>query len=101
MPANLVNGLPQARMGDLVTGAVCTGAVTVTTAVNMLIKGRPCTNLGSVVTGVNPLTGIPSSYCFSGMSKHKQAGINFLIFRFQGELAILLSENQVRKNNGR
>ena len=101
MPANLVNGLPQARMGDLVTGAVCTGAVTVTTAVNMLIKGRPCTNLGSVVTGVNPLTGIPSSYCFSGMSKHKQAGINFLIFRFQCELAILLSENQVRKNNGR
>ena len=59
MPTNLVNGLPQARMGDLVTGAVCTGAVTVTTAVNMLTKGRPCTNLGSVVTGVNPLTGIP------------------------------------------
>ena len=59
MPTNLVNGLPQARMGDLVTGAVCTGAVTVTTAVNMLTKERPCTNLGSVVTGVNPLTGIP------------------------------------------
>lgn len=54
MPTNLVNGLPQACMGDLVTGAV-----TVTTAVNMLTKGRPCTNLGSVVTGVNPLTGIP------------------------------------------
>ena len=47
MPTNLVNGLPQA------------GAVTVTTAVNMLTKERPCTNLGSVVTGVNPLTGIP------------------------------------------
>lgn len=59
MPTNLVNGLPQARMGDLVTGAVCTGAVTVTTAVNMLTKERHCTNLGSVVTGVNPLTGIP------------------------------------------
>lgn len=41
-------------MGDLVTGAV-----TVTTAVNMLTKERPCTNLGSVVTVVNPLTGIP------------------------------------------
>lgn len=54
MPTNLVNGLPQACMGDLVTGAV-----TVTTAVNMLTKERPCTNLGSVVTGVNPLTGIP------------------------------------------
>lgn len=50
----IVNGLPHARMGDLVTGAV-----TVTTAVNMLTKERPCTNLGSVVTGVNPLTGIP------------------------------------------
>lgn len=59
MPTNLVNGLPQACMGDLVIGAVCTGAVTVTTAVNMLTKGRPCANLGSVVTGVNPLTRIP------------------------------------------
>lgn len=54
MPTNLVNGLPQACMGDLVAGAV-----TVATAVNMLTKGRPCANLGSVVTGVNPLTRIP------------------------------------------
>lgn len=54
MPTKLVNGLPQACMGDLVAGAV-----TVATAVNMLTKGRPCANLGSVVTGVNPLTRIP------------------------------------------
>lgn len=59
MPTNLVNGLPQACMGDLVAGPVCTGAITATTAVNILTKGRPSANLGSVVTGVNPITGIP------------------------------------------
>lgn len=59
MPTNLVNGLPQACMGDMVTGAVCTGAITATTAVNVLTKGRPSANLGAVVTGVNPITGVP------------------------------------------
>lgn len=59
MPTNLVNGLPQACKGDLVTGAVCVGAVTMTTSINLLTKGRPTANLSSVVTGVNPITGIP------------------------------------------
>ena len=59
MPTNLVNGLPQACMGDTVTGAVCTGVITATTAINVLTKGRPSANLGSVVTGVNPITGVP------------------------------------------
>ncbi len=59
VPLNLVNGLPVACMGDLVAGAVCVGAITVSTAVTHLTKGRPAANLGSVVTGVNPITGIP------------------------------------------
>lgn len=59
MPTNLCNGLPIACMGDLVAGPMCTGAITVTTAVNNLVKGRPTANLGSVVTGVNPITGVP------------------------------------------
>ncbi|MBQ8477011.1 MAG: hypothetical protein IJ505_00750 [Succinivibrio sp.] len=59
MPTNLVNGLPCACMGDMVVGAVCTGAITFTTSINLLTKGRPTANLGSVVSGVNPITGIP------------------------------------------
>lgn len=59
MPVNLVNGLPCACMGDMVTGPVCVGAISFTTALNNLTKGRPTANLGSLVTGVNPLTGIP------------------------------------------
>ncbi|MBO8416285.1 MAG: PAAR domain-containing protein [Proteobacteria bacterium] len=58
-PVNLVNGLPCACVGDLVSGPVVTGAITMTTAVNFLIKGRPAANLTAVVTGVNPMTGIP------------------------------------------
>ncbi len=59
MPTNLVNGLPAACMGDLVAGPVCVGAISMTTAVNLLTKGRPTANLTSMVTGVNPITGIP------------------------------------------
>lgn len=59
MPTNLVNGLPCACLGDVVSGAVCVGAITMTTAINNLTKGRPTANLGSVVTGVNPITGVP------------------------------------------
>ncbi len=58
-PLNLVNGLPEACMGDMVTGAVCVGAIGVTTAVNFLVKGRPAANITAVVTGANPMTGVP------------------------------------------
>ena len=37
-PLNLVNGLPVACMGDTVAGPVCTGAITVSTAVTRLVK---------------------------------------------------------------
>lgn len=58
-PTNIVNGLPCACLGDLVTGPVVTGAISVSTAVTHIIKGRPAANLTAVVSGVNPITGIP------------------------------------------
>ena len=59
MPLNLVNGLPVACMGDLVAGPVCVGAITLSTAVKHIVKGRPIANVTAMVTGVNPITGIP------------------------------------------
>ncbi|MGN0903453.1 MAG: hypothetical protein ACI4M9_09210 [Succinivibrio sp.] len=59
MPTNLVNGLPQACLGDLVAGAVCVGAITFSTSVTYITKGRPVANLSALVSGVNPITGIP------------------------------------------
>jgi hypothetical protein len=57
----MVKALPVACMGDAVAGAMCvTGAITMTTAVNKLAKGRPTANLGSMVMGVSML-GIPVS----------------------------------------
>lgn len=59
MPTNLVNGLPVACMGDLVAGPVCVGAISMSTAVTHIVKGRPIANITAMVTGVNPITGIP------------------------------------------
>lgn len=58
-PTNIVNGLPCACIGDVVTGPVVTGAISVTTAVTRIVKGRPVANLTAVVSGVNPITGVP------------------------------------------
>lgn len=58
-PTNIINGLPCACLGDAVVGPVVTGAITVTTAVTYIVKGRPVANLTSVVSGVNPITGVP------------------------------------------
>jgi uncharacterized Zn-binding protein involved in type VI secretion len=60
-PTHLALGLPVACLGDTVAGALCvSGVITMTTAINKLIMGRPIANLGSLVTGVSPL-GIPIS----------------------------------------
>ncbi|MDR2743033.1 MAG: hypothetical protein LBB98_12895 [Treponema sp.] len=57
----MVKGLPVACMGDAVAGPMCiVGAITMTTAINKLAKGRPTANLGSMVMGVSPL-GFPVS----------------------------------------
>ncbi|MDR1030663.1 MAG: hypothetical protein LBL76_07305 [Treponema sp.] len=52
----MVKGLPVACMGDAVAGPMCvTGAITMTTAITKLAKGRPTANIGSMVMGVVPL----------------------------------------------
>ena len=57
----MVKGLPCACLGDPVAGAICiAGAITMTTALNKIAKGRPQANIGSLVMGVGPL-GIPVS----------------------------------------
>jgi uncharacterized Zn-binding protein involved in type VI secretion len=57
----LAKGLPVACMGDAVAGPLCvTGAITMTTALNKIVKGRPIANLGSLVVGVSPI-GVPMS----------------------------------------
>jgi uncharacterized Zn-binding protein involved in type VI secretion len=57
----MVKGLPVACMGDAVAGPMCiTGAITMTTAITNLSKGRPTANIGSMVMGVAPL-GFPVS----------------------------------------
>ncbi len=50
----MVKGLPVACMGDAVSGPMCIGVITMTTAINKLAKGRPIANLGCVVTGISP-----------------------------------------------
>lgn len=59
MPNRLCGGLPVACVGDLVTGPVCTGSMSISTAVTRLMGGRPIANVTTQVVGVNPITGIP------------------------------------------
>jgi hypothetical protein len=57
----MCKGLPVACIGDAVAGPMCVvGAITMTTAINKLAKGRPTANIGSLVMGVAPL-GFPVS----------------------------------------
>ncbi len=59
-PTHLVKGLPLACLGDVVSGAVCVGAVTATTS-TVISLGRPVATVASVVAGVNPIIGTPVS----------------------------------------
>ena len=54
----LIESLPAAVMGDMVSGAACTGAITMGSP-TVLIMGRPAARVTSTVTGVNPVTGVP------------------------------------------
>jgi len=54
----LIGGMPASVMGDMVTGNVCQGAITMGSP-TVLIGSRPAARLTSQVTGVNPYTGIP------------------------------------------
>ena len=58
VPNVLIGNQPAAVMGDLVSGAACTGAITLG-SVTVMIGGRPAAKVGSQVTGVNPASGVP------------------------------------------
>ena len=58
VPTVLIGGLPAAVMGDLVSGLVCVGSITMGSP-TVLIGGRPAARLGSTVTGVHAVTGVP------------------------------------------
>lgn len=57
-PTVLIGGQPAALMGDIVTGAVCVGAIAKGSA-TVLISGRPAARVGDQVAGANAVTGVP------------------------------------------
>jgi uncharacterized Zn-binding protein involved in type VI secretion len=59
-PTFLIENVPAAVMGDMVSGAACVGAITMGSP-TVLISGRPAARVTSMVTGVNPATGVPVS----------------------------------------
>ena len=54
----LIGGLPAAVVGDLVSGGVLTGSITMG-SMTVLIGGRPAARVTSVVNGANNQTGVP------------------------------------------
>lgn len=57
-PTVLIGNLPAARLGDLVSGAACVGAITLGSTM-VLIGGQPAARVGDQVTGTNPASGAP------------------------------------------
>ena len=57
-PMVLICNLPAACVGDLVTGPVITGAITMGSP-TVMIGGRPAARMTSMVTGVHTVTGVP------------------------------------------
>lgn len=58
VPNVMIGGLPAAVMGDLVSGGVCVGAITLGSP-TVMIGGRPAARVTSQVSGANPATGVP------------------------------------------
>jgi len=54
----LIEGKPAAVLGDLVSGAACTGSITVGSS-TVQIGGRPAARMKDQVTGANPSSGAP------------------------------------------
>lgn len=57
-PMVLIANQPAARLGDLVSGAACVGAITLGSA-TVLIMGQPAARVGDQVMGSNPASGVP------------------------------------------
>ena len=60
VPTVIISGLVASVVGDLVSGAACTGAIT-TGSTTVFIGGRLAARQTSQVSGANPLTGVPVS----------------------------------------
>ncbi len=58
VPTVLIGGVPAAVVGDLVSGGVCVGSITVGSP-TVLIGGRPAARVTSQVVGTNPASGVP------------------------------------------
>jgi uncharacterized Zn-binding protein involved in type VI secretion len=58
VPTVLIGSIPASVLGDVVSGAVCVGAVSMGST-TVMIGGRPAARVTSQVTGVNPITGVP------------------------------------------
>jgi uncharacterized Zn-binding protein involved in type VI secretion len=58
VPTVMISYMPASVLGDLVSGAVCVGAVTMGSP-TVLINYMPAARLTSQVTGVNAVTGVP------------------------------------------
>jgi hypothetical protein len=59
VPTVIIMGLPASVLGDLVSGAVCTGAITTNCSVTVLTGGRPQARVTSMVSGANNQSGAP------------------------------------------
>ena len=66
VPTVLIMGQPASVMGDLVTGSVCVGSITMGSP-TVLIGGRPAARTTSIVTGTNPIIGVPVSTTVMGL----------------------------------
>ncbi len=58
VPTVIIGYMPASVVGDLVSGAVCVGAITMG-SMTVMIGGRPATRMTSQVTGVNAVSGAP------------------------------------------
>jgi uncharacterized Zn-binding protein involved in type VI secretion len=58
VPTVMIGFMPAAVLGDTVSGAACTGAITLG-SMTVMIGGRPAARVTSQVVGANPATGVP------------------------------------------
>ena len=58
VPTVLIGYMPASVVGDLVSGAVCIGAISMG-SMTVMIGGRPAARLTAQVTGANAVTGVP------------------------------------------
>ena len=58
VPTVLIGNKPASVVGDLVAGAVCTGAVSMGST-TVLLMNRPAAKVTSQVSGANTVTGVP------------------------------------------